>query len=128
MVVSTWMGIMAVCNFRQGDSKQFDITVYDSDDNVVDISTGYIIKFLMKNDTSAVDSAGLPTVLGPVTATIIDGPAGTARINVSADDTGQLEAVKYYYEFRIQNTNVSPNLVDTLDYGDVLVLPELSVS
>jgi hypothetical protein len=119
---------MSICNFRQGDSKWFDITVKDGNKNIVDISTGYIITYLMKSDTSVADSTGLPVVLGPVTATVTDGPNGLARINVSAEDTDQLEPVKYYYEFRIQNTNVTPNTVTTLDYGSVKVLPAYSVS
>ena len=118
---------MSICNFRQKDTKRYDIVVRNADDDIIDISTATIISFVMKRSASLSDVAGLPGVLGPVTATITDGPAGEATIVLNSTDTAQLEAAKYYYEFRIQYTGTTPNTFGTLDFGTVQVLQDLSL-
>lgn len=82
------------------DTPTFDVSVTESDGTVFNL-TGYEITMTVKviNDDSDNNA-----VIGPITGTIIDASAGTARIEMSSTDTDVSEGT-YMYKIKIYNSS-----------------------
>ncbi len=95
------MGAKQLTIYR-GDDKVYDVTVKDSDGNVVDI-TNHTIKFTVRH-APADAVAEIAKTTGGGGIAIVDAPNGVARITLSDVDT-DLDAGKYFYDVEV--TDVS---------------------
>lgn len=115
---------MGICNIDQGTDINYEILVEDAD-GPVNITSGFTVQFVMKTDIELLDSVDLPEVLGPITATISNVETGKANVELTNTQTAQLSPVKYYYEFRLYDSRLSPTTQYTLDKGTVFVNPQV---
>lgn len=86
---------------KRGDTRRMIYTIYDQDENVLDITTGY--SFLLTADPSKTPTDATNNIF-QLTGSILDGPNGRVMFPITAEQADQTPAV-YYYDVQMTDPN-----------------------
>lgn len=101
-----------------GDDKELIVTIYDEDDNIIDLTGLVSAQWILKKkatDENEILNKSLANDIAITSAT-----EGILTITFNAADTQEIQPRTYYHELRIENSN---NKIGTVFVGSFIINP-----
>lgn len=118
--------MVTIDDFYRGDTKTYSLTVTDANGSAVDISGWHIwITFKTNKDDADVDAILQKDITLPSGG---DSANGLATLTLTSTETS-IAVGKYFYDIqRVVNPAVDPQDVETIGYGSVKVLQDITIT